>query len=350
LVIGLDMRLGIDVGGTNTDAVVLDRGDRLLAKVKVASTADVTSGISAAIDAILDAPGVDKRRITHVMLGTTHATNAVLQRRDLRRVAVLRIGGPATRAVRPLYSWPDELRSAISVGETIVDGGIEFDGRELVPFDRDAAAAFLASVAEQVDAVAITSVFAPISASQELQAEELVRREVGNVHVSLSHEIGTLGLLERENATVLNAALVGVARDVAFGLQAALAGHALRPVMFFAQNDGTLMGADYALRYPVLTIGSGPANFPHAGPGDHRPRRRDSGRQRRRRRGRRPHQRRLPPLGGGAGPRHPRRGGPRQDRDRGVGGNPPRLSDHPGGAHPHEGGGLAGFSVIAWSL
>ncbi len=260
MVIGLDMRLGIDVGGTNTDAVVLDRGDRLLAKVKVASTADVTSGISAAIDAILDAPGVDKRRITHVMLGTTHATNAVLQRRDLRRVAVLRIGGPATRAVRPLYSWPDELRSAISVGETIVDGGIEFDGRELVPFDRDAAAAFLASVAEQVDAVAITSVFAPISASQELQAEELVRREVGNVHVSLSHEIGTLGLLERENATVLNAALVGVARDVAFGLQAALAGHALRPVMFFAQNDGTLMGADYALRYPVLTIGSGPAN------------------------------------------------------------------------------------------
>jgi len=260
LAIRLDLRLGIDVGGTNTDAVVLDRGDHLVAKVKVPSTVDVTGGITAAIDVILDDPAVDKRRITHVMLGTTHATNAVLERRNLQRVAVLRIGGPATRAVRPLYSWPDDLREAVSVGETIADGGIEFDGQELVPFDRDTAARFLAAVADRADAVAITSVFAPISAAHELQAEELVRREIGNVHVSLSHEIGTLGLLERENATVLNAALAGVARDVAAGLQTALANHALRPVTFFAQNDGTLMGADYALRYPVLTIGSGPAN------------------------------------------------------------------------------------------
>jgi N-methylhydantoinase A/oxoprolinase/acetone carboxylase beta subunit len=258
--IRLDLRLGIDVGGTNTDAVVLDREDHLAAKVKVPSTADVTGGVTAAIDAILNDPAVDKRRITHVMLGTTHATNAVLERRNLQRVAVLRIGGPATRAVRPLYSWPGDLRATVSVGERIVDGGIEFDGQELVPFDDDAAAKFLASVADQVDTVAVTSVFAPISASHELQAEELVRREIGNIHVSLSHEIGTLGLLERENATVLNAALVGVARDVAAGLQTALASHDLRPVTFFAQNDGTLMGADYALRYPVLTIGSGPAN------------------------------------------------------------------------------------------
>jgi N-methylhydantoinase A/oxoprolinase/acetone carboxylase beta subunit len=80
------------------------------------------------------------------------------------------------------------------------------------------------------------------------------------VHVSLSHEIGSVGLLERENATILNAALVGVAGDVASAMEAALAAHELRPVTFFAQNDGTLMALDHALRYPVLTIGSGPAN------------------------------------------------------------------------------------------
>ena len=68
------------------------------------------------------------------------------------------------------------------------------------------------------------------------------------------------GLLERENATILNAALVGVAGDVASAMRAALAAHDLRPVTFFAQNDGTLMSLDHALRYPVLTIGSGPAN------------------------------------------------------------------------------------------
>ena len=63
--------------------------------------------------------------------------------------------------------------------------------------------------------MAITSVFAPVSARHELAAAEIVQRELGDVHVSLSHEIGSLGLLERENATILNAALAGVASDVA---------------------------------------------------------------------------------------------------------------------------------------
>jgi N-methylhydantoinase A/oxoprolinase/acetone carboxylase beta subunit len=80
------------------------------------------------------------------------------------------------------------------------------------------------------------------------------------VHISLSHDIGSIGLLERENATILNGALTGVAYDVASAMDSALAQHDLNPVTFFAQNDGTLMSLDHVLRYPVLTIGSGPAN------------------------------------------------------------------------------------------
>jgi N-methylhydantoinase A/oxoprolinase/acetone carboxylase beta subunit len=255
-----DLRLGIDVGGTNTDAVVLDREDRLLAKAKVPTTLDVTGGIRAAIDRVVTAGEFELSRITHVMLGTTHATNAVLQRRDLRRVAVLRLGAPATFAVPPLSGWPEDLREAISAGEAIVGGGIEFDGRDLSPFDADEAARFLGSVARKADGVAIVSVFAPVSERQELDAAEVVKRELGDVHVSLSHEIGSVGLLERENATVLNAALAGVAQHVAEALTAALEAHGIRATTFFAQNDGTLMALDYAVRYPVLTIGSGPAN------------------------------------------------------------------------------------------
>lgn len=255
----LDLRLGIDVGGTNTDAVVLDRDDHLVSKAKEPTTPDVTAGIRSAIDVVLS-DDVDVHRISHAMLGTTHATNAVLQRRGLRRVAVLRLGGPATFAVPPLSGWPQDLRDAISVGETIVDGGIEFDGRDLSPFDAEAAARFLGSVAGRADGIAIVSVFAPVSERQELEAAELVKRELGEIHVSLSHEIGSVGLLERENATVLNAALTGVARSVAHALEAALEAHGIEAMTFFAQNDGTLMALDYAVRYPVLTIGSGPAN------------------------------------------------------------------------------------------
>ncbi len=257
----LDLRLGIDVGGTHTDAVVLDRGDRVLAKTKQPTTPDVTTGIVAAIGALVGTPDVDAARITHVMLGTTHATNALLERRELLKVALVRIGAPSTTLVRPLYSWPDDLRATVSAGEVVVRGGVEVDGRDIVPFDPGAVARFLESVAETAEAVAIAGVFSPISARHELEAEQVARQVLGpDIPISLSHEIGSLGLLERENATVLNAALNAVAQAVAAALREALVQHGLDAVAFFAQNDGTLMALDYAVAHPVLTIGSGPAN------------------------------------------------------------------------------------------
>jgi N-methylhydantoinase A/oxoprolinase/acetone carboxylase beta subunit len=253
-----DLRLGVDVGGTNTDAVVLDAEDRLLAKRKVPTTPDVTKGIEAALAGVVEQ--VDRARITHAMFGTTHATNAVLERRGLRRVGVLRLGGPATQAIRPLYGWPADLREAVSAGERIVHGGIEFDGRELSPLDAEAVARFAGEVAGRADAIAIASVFAPVSDEHERAAEEIVRKELGDLPISLSSQIGSLGLLERENATVLNASLVDVARGVTSAIAGALERNGLRPVTFFAQNDGTLMDLEFAIRFPVLTIGSGPAN------------------------------------------------------------------------------------------
>ncbi|MDH5224164.1 MAG: hydantoinase/oxoprolinase family protein [Actinomycetota bacterium] len=254
-----ELRLGVDVGGTHTDAAILDRSDRLVASAKVSTSADVTGGVADAIAAVT-ARGVDTARVTHAMLGTTHATNAVLERRNLRRVAVMRLGGPATHAVRPLFGWPGDLTDAVSAGEIIVDGGVEFDAREIRPLDTDAIARFLASVADTADAVAITSVFAPVSAEHEAVARDLVATELGDVHVSLSNELGSIGLLERENATTLNAALSGLAGDAAGAFRDALVASGIEAVMSFAQNDGTLMRLERAMRFPVLTIGSGPAN------------------------------------------------------------------------------------------
>lgn len=257
----LDLRIGIDVGGTNTDTVVVDRHGRLLAKAKVPTTADVTSGITEGLATVLAGGGFEPTRVTHVMLGTTHATNAILERRGLQRVAVVRLGSPATHGVRPLYGWPADLRSTISVGEAILPGGIEFDGREIGAFDHAALRGFLEGLPDRPDAVAITSVFAPVSERHELEAADVARGVLGDdVTLSLSHDVGSIGILERENATVLNAALVAVARSVADALRGALDGHGLSPVTLFAQNDGTLMALDFAMRYPVLTIGSGPAN------------------------------------------------------------------------------------------
>jgi N-methylhydantoinase A/oxoprolinase/acetone carboxylase beta subunit len=256
-----DLQLGVGVGATNTDAVVIDAHHHLVSKAKVPTTPDVRTGIAEAIRVVVAHPDVAPRRVTRAMLGTGHAMTGVLDRHAVRRVAVVRIGGPLTLAVRPLATWPDGLRCAVSTGEAVIDGGAEYDGRPAAPLDEDAIARFLAGVAEDVEAVAVTAVFSPVAPDHELAAVEVVRRELGGaVHVSLSHEIGSVGLLERENATVLNAALIGAAEDLAAALRSALAAERIDAEPFFAQNDGTVMALEHALRFPVLMIGSGPAS------------------------------------------------------------------------------------------
>ncbi|GAA4629122.1 hydantoinase/oxoprolinase N-terminal domain-containing protein [Actinoallomurus vinaceus] len=256
-----DLRIGIDVGGTNTDAVVLSAEGRVLARTKQPTSADVTSGLQSALTAVLDALGDDVRRVGRVMLGTTHATNAILERRGLGRVAAIRLGGPATTSVPPLQSWPADLSAAVTADAAVLPGGHYVDGTPISALDTGALRAFLGRVAGKADAVALTGVFSPAFGDQEREAAAIVRAELGEeVPISMSHEIGTLGLLERENATVLNAALYQVIGGVRDGLHATLAERGLDATTYFAQNDGTLMAIDYAARYPVLTIGSGPAN------------------------------------------------------------------------------------------
>jgi N-methylhydantoinase A/oxoprolinase/acetone carboxylase beta subunit len=258
--VSLDLRIGIDVGGTHTDAVLLNTAHHVLAKLKVPTTADVTSGVRAALDGVL--AGQEEQtagRVTHVMVGTTHAMNAILERRRLRKVAVLRLAAPSGLAIRPLLAWPDDLRDAVLAGAAIVGGGHELDGREIVPLDEDAIRRSLAST--DAEAVAICGAFSPAVPDHELRARDLAREVLGeDMPITLGHEIGALGLIERENASVLNAALGAVAQAAAHGVQTAVAAHGLAARLFFTQNDGTLMNVEQAARTPVLTIGSGLAN------------------------------------------------------------------------------------------
>ena len=256
-----DLRVGLDVGGTNTDAAVLDAQDRIVTWTKKQTTPDVGSGIENALDTLLGQLGADAARVGRVMLGTTHGINAVLERRNLSRVAVIRLGAPATASVPPLVSWPTDLRQAAVVDTAILPGGSYVEGRPISVLDRTLIRDFLDRNAATIESVAVTGVFSPAYNEQELEVADLVREFLGeSVGVSLSHEIGALGLVARENATVLNAALFKVASEVTSTLTHILAERNIRASTYFAQNDGTLMSVDLATRYPVLTIGSGPAN------------------------------------------------------------------------------------------
>ena len=126
-------RIGIDVGGTNTDAVLLE-DDGVAAAVKTPTTPDVTTGITKALAALVaQAPGA--RDAQAVMIGTTHFTNAVVQRRDLGRVAAVRIGLPSGASLPPFVDWPEDLAELVRAEVVMLEGGHEFDGRPLVPFD-----------------------------------------------------------------------------------------------------------------------------------------------------------------------------------------------------------------------
>ena len=253
------MFVGVDVGGTNTDAVLMD-GNRLAAAAKVPTTGDVTTGIVNAVAELLrQASG--QPAVEAVMVGTTHFTNALLERRDLTPTAVIRLCLPATQLLPPLVDWPSELKDAIGGLSVMVGGGNEFDGREISPLDRSRLREVVGELRRQdVRAVALSGVFSPVDPSHETCAAAIIHEEAPELRVCLSHENGRMGLLERENAAALNACLGDVAQRTVQGIEEALRRLGIEAPLFMSQNDGTLMDTEFAARFPVLTISSGPTN------------------------------------------------------------------------------------------
>lgn len=253
-----DLRLAVVAGSTHIDAVAVDARGRPFARARVATgrNDDERRGIHAAIRAVVAHRDVDTIEVRDVVVGLTRTLSDALAPDRATRVAVIRIGSPLTGAVPPLATWPRAVRNAVSAGEVIVGGGVECDGSVAVPLDTEATARFLAGIAAGTEAVAIAGVFSTASPVQELAVVDIVHRELGaGVHVTLSHEIGTPGLLERENATVLNAALVAPVRAFATAVQETLAALSIDAEIAFATTDGTVMVLDHALRFPVQMIG-----------------------------------------------------------------------------------------------
>lgn len=256
----MSLRIGVDVGGTNTDAVLMD-DRKVVAKLKTPTTEDVTDGITTAIVSVLEQSGTPTGKIASVMIGTTHFTNAIVERRHLQPVGIIRIGLPATAALPPMIDWPQDLVDAIGGATYMVRGGYEFDGRPIAPFDEEAVRAAAREIAGKgITAVAISAVFSPVNTDQEERAAEIVAEEVPGVVITKSNEIGRIGLLERENAAILNACLGSLAATTVAGFERAIANLGIDAPLYLTQNDGTLMVADFARTYPVLTIASGPTN------------------------------------------------------------------------------------------
>ncbi|MCJ1353393.1 MAG: hypothetical protein MMC33_003379 [Icmadophila ericetorum] len=265
------MRVGIDVGGTNTDAVLLDtskRGSSSVVKwLKVPTSADVETGVKNAIRELLRASKVPTSDIKCVTIGTTHLINAVVGRdaSKLQRIGVIRLASNNfTRLTPPFVDLPPELRDIICGHVGFVSGGLNIDATpigELVE----------AEVVEQckilkqkgIRSVVIVGTFSPIDVEyrQEHMVKDVIVGELEGVDVICSADIGRLGILERENAAILNASLLRLGRTFVYSIRRALSSAGLGSAsLFLSCNDGTMISVDEALTTPVKVFASGPAN------------------------------------------------------------------------------------------
>lgn len=254
------MRLGVDVGGTNTDAVLMN-GTEVVAWAKHPSGADVSEGIAAAIEAVLEKAGVGPDAVSSVMVGTTQFANALVERRGLQEVGVIRLASPSGDALPPMSGWPLAMRQCIGDSIFLLPGGYEFDGREISAFDENKVRDVARSLRRRgIFAATVTCAFAPMNPDMEERAAAIIREEHEHIRITLSGDLPRIGFLERENAAILNAALSGLAIDVVASFKAALRGLNVSAPLYVSQNDGTLISAAQAARCPVMTIGSGPTN------------------------------------------------------------------------------------------
>ncbi|KAH0175233.1 beta subunit of N-methylhydantoinase A/acetone carboxylase, partial [Aureobasidium melanogenum] len=265
------IRIGVDVGGTNTDAVAIDTSQQqsesrgLLAHFKTPTTPDVTRGIETAIRAILDISKLSTSDIVSVTIGTTHFINAAIEHdaRRLNKVAVIRLSKSFLREVPPFSDFPPGLAAIINGYVGYVDGGLHIDGSQESPIVESQVIDRCAEIkALGLSSVVIAGVFSPIDEifQQEEQVRKIVLRELPGVEVVCSHEVANIGFLERENASILNAAILDYAKRTVSGFRRAMKSLQLSCRLFLTQNDGTLLDSASAAKFPIRTFASGMTN------------------------------------------------------------------------------------------
>ncbi|KAM0427907.1 hypothetical protein ACHAPT_007366 [Fusarium lateritium] len=266
--------IGVDVGGTNTDAVAIDLSwsetkpiESILDSTKIPTTSDTSHGINEALKSVIhDLPQEARDDIIAVNIGTTHFINAVIEKdaRKLAKIAVLRLSGRYGREVPPFAGLPDDLKEIVEGYSKSLPGGLEIDGRVITPLDEDEVRRTAEEIRKAgIKDIAVVGIYSPIDSSfhQEDRVAEVLRSVLGeDINVTLSHNVAGIGFIERENVTILNATILPFARRTISQFQRSIQQLNLSASLFLTKNDGTLISAEDASSLPVSTFLSGPTN------------------------------------------------------------------------------------------
>ncbi|KAJ3515024.1 hypothetical protein NLJ89_g2022 [Agrocybe chaxingu] len=258
-------RLGVDVGGTNTDAVLLDIAkNAVVASFKHVTTPEITSGIEKAVQHVLENARVSagSEGILSLNIGTTHFVNAVVQldSRCLEKVAVIRLAAPYTTECPSFIDFPEGLKSIMNGYTAVIDGGLQIDGRVINDLQEEQIVEQARVIHEKgLRNVVVAGVYSPldVEGKQEYRAREILRRELGD---SVNVVFGHVGFLERENASILNASIMSFAQRTIRSYKRAMKRLGLCCPLYLTQNDGTLITAEEAAHLPIKTFSSGATN------------------------------------------------------------------------------------------
>ena len=252
--------IGIDVGGTNTDAVLVE-GNKVVKACKTFTTEDVISGVKKSLETLMQDMPKENLNISAVMIGTTHFVNAVIQRKHIAKTAVIRASLPTSASLIPFCDWPKDLAEITNGGIYLVEGGHDYDGQPIRDLDEAMVLDAVKKIkASGVTAVAISAPFSTIINDCEKRVRDIVLQEIPNAKVTLSSDVGKIGLLERENVAILNSSLLDLAEKTVDAFINALKELNLDVPMYITQNDGTIATAENAKQRPVLSFASGPTN------------------------------------------------------------------------------------------
>lgn len=248
----MSFQLGLDTGGTYTDAVIVDDTLSVLASAKSLTTHDdLIQGLRGAVEGLADKPLMSD--ISLVSLSTTLATNALVEGRG-RSVALVLVG-----------FTPAQMKRA-NLGEALagdphvfIDGGHNASGHALCDPDLKTCEEFVSRIDTHVDAYAVSSVFAVRNPEHEIQVQELISSITGKPVTCGHHLSSGLDAPRRALTALLNARLIPMIGSLLEAARKLLAEHGIQAPLMVVKGDGSLISDEMAIKYPVETILSGPA-------------------------------------------------------------------------------------------
>jgi len=257
----MTIALGIDTGGTYTDAVLVDQSTgAVMTGAKALTTYhDLSIGIGEAVAAAFDGQSVSPADVELVGLSTTLATNAIVEGRGCP-VCLILIGYDP--ALIQKYGFEHDL---VTQDVVYLRGGHDGEGDEVEPLDEASAREVILARRDQVEAFAVSGYFGVRNPAHEMRVraiiEELTTAADGqSLPVTCGHELTTrLNSVRRATTAALNARLIPLLRELIGTVRSTLDEMGIVAPLMVVKGDGSLVRAKWAMRRPIETILSGPA-------------------------------------------------------------------------------------------